>query len=162
VLSATSGAFAFNGFSVDLKYSAATPAYTLVALPGAFPFAGSSVNFLYGYRLTATVGAFAFAGVTTGLVYGRTLVATTANFAFNGISADLTYRAVYKISVDAGAFPFTGFNVDLAYHALQNYQLIVTPGIFDFSTLPVNLSAILFEKQPGDIRFGRRVYLRRW
>ena len=166
-LTVAPGAFTMTGndagLNVGLRITAGAGSFVMSTFP-----AGMNAGVVAAYRLEAQPGAFLLTGPMTTIELRRRIVALGTPFIMSGRPVDMIRTEMKRLTVEPGAFLLTGQPVDLVYRERRDLMMTVEPGLFE---LAGNAANMIIEKPeppiylptfPGDIKYGRRVTLKRW
>jgi hypothetical protein len=138
--------------------------YTLTATTAVMALAGTTTGLFAARLLGATVGALALTGNAANLIktaVGAVLTATTGALALTGTTTNLVYTQVRSIIAQVGTLLLTGNPAGVIYTPLNQYTLTATPGTLVLAGNYAQLNANQLERQPGPLRFGRKVTINR-
>jgi len=153
-LPADTGAVTVAGQVTGLRYG-----HALIAAKGAVTvtFNDANLKLRRFLRMIAAPGGIILTGVPVGLSTAahKQLAAAKGAIVLSGKAAEL--RIGRKLPALSGPIVVTGSAVDLNYVPRVHYRLAVTPGDIVLTGQQVNLLAVIREKQPGPLVFGRRL-----
>jgi hypothetical protein len=181
-MAVTKGTFALTGQAAVVRSTR-----RLSVTTGVLTLSGKTVTARFAHRMAVGKGIYALSGKDAVLVYAQTddplLVAVKGTLALSGKTVTLTYvprpRTHYLMEVQPGELQMRGRlvrldrsgrevtplpgGIMLAGKPIQmpiGYGMRALPGAIELSRL--SAYGQRSEVQPGILRFGRRVDLRRW